>query len=282
MLCQPEFSPALQVLPHDLSCYFIDDEYTFSTVESPIDPCERALIGQVDQVFVHSPAMMDKKGGLNPHTAEVPNGVDYASFAQPFAEPDDMKAIPHPRIGYAGYIKKQLDFDLLIELAGLHPEWSFVMVGPTGYLGSDQPKVAAFADMPNVYFLGSKGADRLPAYLQHMDVCTMCYRIDDYTKYIYPLKLHEYLACGRPIIAPPLRSLRAFSSHIKLVSTADEWSQAIAASLEPAAQSANSVGARREVAREYDWNRLAGQVARQFCRRLGDAYSARFRSLSAR
>ena len=55
---------------------------------------EVQIIQAVGQVFIHSPAMMDKKGYLNPHTEFVPNGVDYASYAEPAPEPEDLR--PHP------------------------------------------------------------------------------------------------------------------------------------------------------------------------------------------
>ena len=103
---RPAFGHFVDLIPHDVSCYHIDDEYNFSPVEQPIDPREAHLISQVDQVFIHSPAMMRKKGHLNPHTAMIPNGVDYEAFSTPRAEPSDLATIPHPRIGYVGQISR--------------------------------------------------------------------------------------------------------------------------------------------------------------------------------
>lgn len=197
-LWRPEFSGALNAVPYDISCYHIDDEYSFSEIEKPIHYSEQEVIEQVDQVIVHSPALMEKKGNYNAQTVEVPNGVNYAAFAQSMPEPDDIKAVPHPRIGYVGGIKRQLDIDLLLELSQRHREWSFVMVGPLGYLGDEAETTEQLSQQPNVYFLGNKQVTELPGYVQNMDVCTMCYKVDDYTKYIYPLKLHEYLAAGGP------------------------------------------------------------------------------------
>jgi len=59
--------------------------------------------------------------------------------------------------------------------------------------------VASLARQPNVHFLGGKRIGELPGYTQHLDVCAMYYALNDYTKFIYPLKLHEYLATGRPV-----------------------------------------------------------------------------------
>ena len=59
-------------------------------------------------------------------------GVDYSKFSTPVSEPDDLRGIPYPRIGYMGHLKKMLDWPLLLDLSTLHPEWSFVFVGPKG------------------------------------------------------------------------------------------------------------------------------------------------------
>jgi glycosyltransferase involved in cell wall biosynthesis len=281
-LWRPQFFYALRAVQHDLSCYHIDDEYTFSDTDRPIDPQEAALIRDVDQVIIHSIALMEKKGGLNPHTILVSNGVDFEAFASPMAEPKDMASIPHPRIGYVGVIKKQLDLDLLLRLARRHTEWSFVMVGPRGPLDADAAIFDALISCPNVWFLGRKTIDQLPAYAQHMDVCTMCYKLDDYTKYIYPLKMHEYLAGGRPVVATPIRSVEAFSQVIRLARTEDEWSQALAVCLTDAERSPQRAEERRRLARQHDWGTLVERIAGTLCERLGPAYAARFAAVAAR
>jgi glycosyltransferase involved in cell wall biosynthesis len=273
---RPWYGLALDVMECDLSCYHIDDEYTFSVREKPIDTREARLISRVDQVFIHSPALLEKKGTLNPHTLFVPNGVDYQAYATQQREPADLKPIPYPRIGYTGIIKKQLDLALLIALAERHRQWSFVLVGPQGNLGDHAPLLQQLSQLPNVYLLGGKSVTALPAYVQHMDVCMLCYEMNDYTQFIYPLKLHEYLASGRPVVGSPLRSLQEFGHAIRLARTPDEWSHALNDMLAPPATSAAQVEARRSIAQRYDWNTLVQLIARTWCDRLGPAYLERF------
>src|SRR5579863_4917894 len=93
---RPELANALELIDHDLSCYHIDDEYTFSEVETPTGLIEAKVISQVNQVFIHSGGLLQKKGHLNPHTMLVPNGVDFTRYATPYREPDDMKEIRRP------------------------------------------------------------------------------------------------------------------------------------------------------------------------------------------
>jgi glycosyltransferase involved in cell wall biosynthesis len=266
---RPQYETALDLIDHDLSCYHIDDEYTFSEVELPISDQERRLIQRVDQVFIHSPALLEKKGTLNPHTLFVPNGVDYAAYASPQTEPEDLAAIPHPRIGYVGRIKEQLDFFLLASLARRHCDWSFVMIGPQDDFHRQSSLLDAFLRLPNVYMLGSRPVVTLPGYTQHLDVCMLCYSLNDYTKFIYPMKLHEYLAAGPPVVGTPIRSLLEFDHVIKLAHTVDEWSAALIDSLSRDANEPRRVEARRRVASQHDWASLVGSIVCSLCDRIG-------------
>jgi hypothetical protein len=103
----------------------------------------------------------------------------------------------------------------------------------------------------------------------------MCYLEDGYTQYISPLKLYEYLAAGRPVVATPIRSLRALGGLIHLARGEAEWLEALAASLAPEAVSAGAVAARRAAARACDWPLLAARLATLLCQRLGPEYVAR-------
>jgi glycosyltransferase involved in cell wall biosynthesis len=266
---------AIDCIPCDLSCYHIDDEYTFSVVDVPVPEREARLIARVDQVFIHSPALLEKKGKINPHVSFAPNGVDFCSYARPVPEPADIAGIPHPRIGYSGHIKKQLDWPLLLDLTARHPDWSFVFVGAP----NNHPEIAAYIEQlsqrPNVRFLGSKTVQELAAYPQHFDVCIMPYRRDDYTKYIYPLKLHEYLASGRPVVGTPIESLEPFRDVVRLAENTSQWSTAIAESLCSPANTDEQRGARQTLARRHDWEILVRRIADTMASRLGPEYSIR-------
>jgi glycosyltransferase involved in cell wall biosynthesis len=279
---RPDFAMALDEIACDLSCYHVDDEYSFCDEPRPLDPTERRLLERAGQVFIHSPALMERKGGFNPHTQAVPNGVNYAAYATPAKEPQDLCRVARPRIGYVGVLKRHLNLELLAQLAAAHRQYQFVFVGPAPRTGEAAEALRRLWAMPNVHFLGAKSPRELPAYVQHMDVCMLCYRINDYTNCIYPLKLHEYLATGRPVIGTPIRSLEEFADVVRLARTADEWSVAFWEMLSPRACTAQAVQARRRVAAQHEWNVLVERIARVLCGRLGEDYARRFDAACAR
>jgi glycosyltransferase involved in cell wall biosynthesis len=267
-LWRPDFDWALDVADADLSCYHIDDEYNFSIQEQPNDPRELRLLGSVDQVFIHSRKLFEKKGSINPHTLVVPNGVDYPAYSTPCEEPADLARIPHPRMGYVGVVKAQLDIGLMCQLAERRPQWSFVIVGPPRYLGDKATAYEELCRLPNVYALGNRQLPDLPSYTQHMDVCMMFYEVNDYTNFIYPLKLNEYLATGRPVVSTPIDSVLPFADVVQLATTPDEWEVALDRSLLPPVNSPAAARARQARAAENDWDRLADRVAEQMRLRL--------------
>jgi glycosyltransferase involved in cell wall biosynthesis len=268
-LWRPEYAEALDLINPDLTCYHIDDEYNFSSFEQPMCESEALLLARVDQVFIHSRSLFEKKGHLNPHTRFVPNGVDYHAYATPVAEPEDLVTIPHPRIGYTGVLKRQLDWPLIFSLVQHHPELSFIFVGPHSPDPKTLANIAELTQRPNVYFLGPKSVDDLAAYPQHFDVCIMPYIADAYTKYINPLKLHEYLASGRPVVGTEIRPLYEFVDMVALANTPEEWSTAISNALDSELNTVEHRIRRQTVARKHDWDKLVEEIAKTMAERLG-------------
>lgn len=235
---RPEFHWTLGQFGELGSVYHIDDEYSFNpTIDQAISDEEQKLLTESDTVFIHSKTLMEKKGHINPNTHCVPNGVDFEHYRSVIeagdSEPRDLAEIPHPRIGYMGWIKRHIDLPLLRAIAEAKPEWSLPLVGPVRESHEDiREDVAALKELPNVYFLGGKSASDLPRYLNGFDVAMMPYRKTPYTHYIYPMKMHEYFACGKPVVATELENLREFDGVLEYGGGAGEWIAAIERNLD--------------------------------------------------
>jgi glycosyltransferase involved in cell wall biosynthesis len=165
---------------------------------------------------------------------------------------------------------------LIYKLANRHPEFSFVLVGPEGNLGSGAKDFKRLQKMPNVYLLGSKQVEVLPGYIQHFDVCMLCYLVNDYTKYIFPLKINEYLATGKPVVGVPIRSLQMFKNVIRLANTVEEWSSAIKYSLAPVENTSHKMSERKKTAMKYDWDNQVLSIARSICEIMGSLDPSKF------
>lgn len=279
-LWHPKFERALDVERYDLSLYHIDDEYAFTPDAPPVGVQEARVLRRVHQAFAISPLLMERKGGINPNMAFAPEGVDFLLYRTPVPEPMDLAPIRHPRIGYTGHLKRHLDWRLLRDLVRRHHEWSFVLVGARSPMARELDAIVdEMASLRNVHLLGPKTVTELSAYPQHFDVCIMPYTVNGYTNNIYPLKLHEYLASGRPVVGSPIRSLNEFTEVLALALSLDEWSVALSAALDPAAASQRAATIRQEVAQRYDWSQIIHGIVATICNRLGPEYARKLERL---
>ena len=185
----------------------------------------------------------------------VLNGVDASFFEAGSAlpPPADLAAIPRPRIGYVGSLNRKVDFSLIHNIAIREPSWQLVFIGPEGNF-DDATRVAMeqCRQLPNVHFLGPKPVQDLPMCMGALDVGLMCYRKDTWADFGYPLKLHEYLASGLPVVSTPLQSIRDCEEWIETADDEQSWRSAIARALNGHGRSTPE--ARRAEARRNTWD----------------------------
>jgi glycosyltransferase involved in cell wall biosynthesis len=130
----------------------------------------------------------------------VPNAVNETVFGKADTErPADLP--DGPLIGYHGSLYGDwFDWDGLGAVARANRDSSVILVGEARGVPSDLPA--------NVVFLGLKPQGDLPAYLRHFEVGLVPFKVTRTTHAVSPLKVYEYLACGVPVAAPPLRALK--------------------------------------------------------------------------
>jgi glycosyltransferase involved in cell wall biosynthesis len=227
---------------------------------------ENRLLGLADLVIAPSEALareLERRAGREvrvlPNAADVPRFVAAARAGAQL--PPDLAAVPAPRIGYVGQVHPNLDLALVRALASARPEWHFVFVGAKSSQRDEtfDREVTACMRLPNVHFLGAKTQAEIPAYTVNMDVNIMCYRLDHgWVRMGYPLKLHEYLASGRPIVSVDLNLLQPFQHVIRIVHERADWEGAITDAL--ATGGPGTPARRMEAARGNSWDDRAVQL----------------------
>ena len=187
---------------------------------------ERRLLKKVHIALTTASSLYESKRHLVRECYLVRNGVTPERF-RPALEnrlplPDDIQTISHPRIGFVGVIAEWVDIDLLVHVASMRPQWSFVLVGPI-------KKSIALSDLPlNVHLLGPKPYDMVPAYLQGIDVAIIPFeRTEFITRYVNPIKLYEYLAAGKPIVTTPMGDYDGLETFVHIAETPEAFASAI-------------------------------------------------------
>ena len=112
-----------------------------------------------------------------------------------------------------------------------------------------------FKSRLNVYLCGWVDYAELPKYIHSFDVCIIPYVINEFTKGIYPLKLHEYLAAGKPIVSTPLPEIEQFLELVRIGKDRSEFEHAITESLKEKNKEIRRQ--RISIARENTWEKCA-------------------------
>lgn len=216
-----------------LSFYYIRDNLTehpyFKFHGSRIEPQTIAL---ADAVFANSAYLADYARPYNNKSLDIGQGCETERYEAAFIhpEPTDLTLIPHPRIGYVGFLTgERLDINLLEQLALAKNEWQIVLIGPEEVMFQQ----SNLHNLKNVHFLGSKAPDQLPSYIQYLDVCINPQLINALTIGNYPRKIDEYLAMGKPTVATNTPAMKMFLPHVELAIGVNEYQKAIEKALLP-------------------------------------------------
>jgi glycosyltransferase involved in cell wall biosynthesis len=222
------------------------------------DQREIALAKKANWVLASSRALLERMRQLNLNSHLLPNAVDIDHFLPAFEEklacPQDLHGLRRPVVGFVGSLGPFPDYQLLAETARLLPHFSFAIVGPR----ARGTGISSLMSVPNIHILGEKPHSLVPAYIQHFAVCLIPYLVNDMTRGVVSLKLFEYLAAGKPVVATPLPENEAFSHAITLAQGPRDFAAAI---LEAAAEDSTEKRlARLEIARQNTWERRCRSI----------------------
>lgn len=192
---------------------------------------EPLLAAKSDLVLVNSTHFAKRFKAYNSNTYPIETGVNLSLYdvTKKWQIPADIQPVSHPIVGYTGAINSvRLNSDLLFTLAQKRPEYSFVFVGPEDEIFSQH----AIHQLKNVYFLGKKPVDTLPAYIMAFDICINPQLLNEITDGNYPLKIDEYLAMGKPTVATHTHTMHdIFKDYTYLPHNEEEYLQALDAAL---------------------------------------------------
>jgi glycosyltransferase involved in cell wall biosynthesis len=214
-------------------------------------------------------ALIKEIGGRDLPVVVIPNGANPERFA-PRPTPPHIRARLAPDsttlIGWAGILRPWHRVDLLLEAVSKLNGVRVAVIGD----GPDRPRLervaATLGVADRVRFTGRIVHADMPDYIAALDIAVA---VDDRTGYASPMKLLEYMAMGKPIVAPRMPNIEDFVSHgvDGLLFTPGD-STALAQALEqlakdPALMRLFGSNARRKVELERNWIAIARRVLAQ-------------------
>jgi len=220
---------------------------------------EPALIAKSDVVVTNTEYIARYCRQFNPQSYRVGQGCNLDLFRIPENKviPPDMASIPRPVIGYVGaLVSLRLDVEILAHIAAQRPQWSIVLVGPEDEVFRN----SRLHHMNNVHFLGTKKPGELPAYINTFDVCLNPQVINETTIGNYPLKIDEYLALGKPVVATKTDGMSIFEEDTYLAETKEQYVSLIEQALRDDNEALQKK--RRTVALSHSWENMVKAIYR--------------------
>ena len=180
---------------------------------------EREVYASADAVVAVSDGVgrhVVASGGRSETTHVIANGVDREAFS-PAIAPADVEGLgTGPVIGFSGGLKHWHGIQELLEafriVSSQIDDVRLLIVGDGPKRSWIEGFMAGAGLEDKVVITGWMPHDRIPAMVRRMDIATAPYPAHE-EFYFSPLKLFEYMAAGRPVVASALGQIRDVIDH---------------------------------------------------------------------
>lgn len=213
---------------------------------------EQEFVRMTDGIITSSDALRERFAGYDDALFTVKNGVDLELMNEAFTR---TAAGGQRTVGYIGSIDERIDFPLLEDVIIAMPEHRFLFVGRI----TDASYRTRLARHHNVEHAGAHPLSALPAFLRRMDVCIIPFAQNDFNTGVYPMKVNEYLAAGKPVVMTPFAHLPEFDGVVHTAGTPHTFTSAITSSLLSDSDELRTL--RREFAGFHSWEQRAQEFS---------------------
>ncbi len=200
----------------------------------------------------------------------IPVGADLEQF-NPAVDGSKIKKtynITGPLVLYVGQLHGAQYIDLFLKAANIvlhqHPDASFMIAGE-GFMGRPLRRLVRELGIENkVIFAGSVLHHKVPEYISAADVCVATFRDTKVSRCKSPLKIVEYLACGKAIVASNTGEVRRMLGGTGILVKPGD-SHSLAAGILRLLADENlrerlASFARQRAERKYNWARSASSL----------------------
>jgi glycosyltransferase involved in cell wall biosynthesis len=177
------------------------------------------VFSRADHILCVSGVLADevqKRGANRERVHVLPNAIDPLRF-QNSAAGQLLRARLGLEgslvIGHVGLFYRWDRLDILIDVAQrirvLHPEVKVLLVGDGPEMENLKQTARMLGMQSAVIFSGPVPRDEVPAYIDAMDICVL----PDSNAFGSPIALFEFMAMGKPCVAPDLGPMRDVIEH---------------------------------------------------------------------
>ncbi|WP_096156588.1 glycosyltransferase [Bacillus sp. FJAT-45066] len=266
----PGFPAMMDITKWDKSIYDCSDlwatsmtgknSFVFQLRAASITQAESRIVHAVDSIMCTSDFLKENIVQKYCPLKEVyvyENGVEFGLFSVSTAKQNGVLNNHEPVLGFIGGIKPKLDFPLLIELMKQKQDWTLLLVGPDGTNGNRD--FQQLLSLPNVQYIGKVPPDEVPLYMNKIDIGLLPYKASEYNRAVFPLKLFEFLAAGKPVVGANLPSTKKYEQNGVYEYIDGELLEGFVTSINALLEEKDNTeltDKRKAIALKHDWNEI--------------------------
>jgi glycosyltransferase involved in cell wall biosynthesis len=204
--------------------YCVDDFSLWPGLDGPaLRRLEERLVLAVDTIVAVSEPLRDRLVRMTARPVHLlTHGVDPVFWSGGSTEPiPALDGLQRPLVVFWGVVDRRMDVEFVRQLASDMRQGTIVLVGPQ----SDPDP--ALLRLARVASTGPLPYHLLPVLAREAAVLVMPYADLPVTQAMQPLKLKEYLASGRPVVARDLPATRAWAAALDLADNSKTFSAAV-------------------------------------------------------
>lgn len=213
---------------------------------------EQEFAAAADVIVTSSDELTKRFSNFSTKVHVVKNGVDFQNMQRGFSE---VRRYGRPVAGYIGSIDERIDYDLLESVIDRSQDITFRFIGRSTHPNFEQ----RLRRHSNVEMLGAHPSSSLPDFLKEMDVCIIPFAMNEFNRSVYPMKVNEYLAAGKPVVMTPFADLPEFSGIVRCSDSAENFNRSLRNEI--ANDTAEQKDLRQTFAHERSWTNRAKEFS---------------------
>ena len=161
---------------------------------------------------------------------------------------------------FVGWLYEFSGIDTIMRILPTLPESLKLMVVGTGEMENELLTLSQNLSLhKRVIFTGHQPYKKMPELISAADICLLFSALNPTTRDIVPIKVYEYLACGRPVLASKLPGLMAEvpSGNGIIYTHSEQLVQTLQNMMEQTYRTSEGTKSRRFVEEHCDWSTLS-------------------------
>jgi GT2 family glycosyltransferase/glycosyltransferase involved in cell wall biosynthesis len=231
------------------------------TDQAAVRAMEERLLQDSDAVvYVSRQLMHDDAAHTDGRASFLDHGVDLGHFwpagspGHEGDEPEELRLLPHPRVGFFGGIDDYVvDTALLERVARELDHVQLVLVGDVTC------PIDELLGLPNVTWVPRRPYELIPAFGRSFDVALMPWLRNEWVRCCNPIKLKEYLALGLPVVSVDFPEVQHYADVIRVARDSTDFVDLVRRTLEDGGPA--SPADRRAAVLGSSWDAVASRLA---------------------